>query len=77
MSTPSFSRRKFIKAAGMMTAMTALGEFPADLFAAVDRMKMVRFPEKSDLILLTSRPACKTCMFLLDCEAAKAAGGAR
>ena len=56
MSTPSFSRRKFIKAAGVMTAMTALGEFPADLFAAVDRMKMVRFPEKSDLILLTSRP---------------------
>ena len=56
MSTPSFSRRKFIKAAGMMTAMTALGEFPASLFAAVDQRKMVRFPEKSDLILLTSRP---------------------
>jgi sulfite dehydrogenase (cytochrome) subunit A len=56
MGTPSFSRRKFIKAAGMMTAMTALGEFPADLFAAVDRKKLVRFPEKSNLILLTSRP---------------------
>ena len=56
MSTPSFSRRKFIKAAGMVTAMTALGEFPASLFSAVDQRKMVRFPEKSDLILLTSRP---------------------
>jgi sulfite dehydrogenase (cytochrome) subunit A len=56
MSTPSFSRRKFIKAAGMMTAMTALGKFPADLFAAVDRKNLVRFPEKADLILLTSRP---------------------
>jgi sulfite dehydrogenase len=56
MSTPSFSRRKFIKAAGMMTAMTALGKFPADLFAAADQRRMVRFPEKTDLILLTSRP---------------------
>jgi DMSO/TMAO reductase YedYZ molybdopterin-dependent catalytic subunit len=36
--------------------MTALGEIPAELLAAVDERKLVRFPEKTDLILLTSRP---------------------
>jgi sulfite dehydrogenase len=56
MSTSSFSRRKFIKTAGMAAAMAALGRFPSGLFAAVDQRKMVRFPEKTDLILLTSRP---------------------
>ena len=40
----------------MAAAMSALGEFPAGLFAAVDQRKMVRFPEKTDLILLTARP---------------------
>jgi DMSO/TMAO reductase YedYZ molybdopterin-dependent catalytic subunit len=36
--------------------MTALGEIPAELLAAVDRQHLVRFPEKTDMILLTSRP---------------------
>ena len=39
-----------------MTAMTALGEIPAELLAAVDRKNLVRFPEKTDMILLTDRP---------------------
>ncbi len=56
MSIPSFSRRKFIKAASMMTAMTALGEFPANLFAGADPRRMAKFPEKTDLYLLTARP---------------------
>ena len=33
---------------------TALGGLPIDLFAMEG--KLVRFPEKTDLILLTSRP---------------------
>ncbi len=51
-----FSRRDFLKTAGVVTAMTALGEIPAELLAAVDRQHLVRFPEKTDMILLTSRP---------------------
>ncbi|MCL4475822.1 MAG: molybdopterin-dependent oxidoreductase [Nitrospirae bacterium] len=49
-----FSRRDFLKTAGAFTAMTAIGEFPAEVFA--DERKMVRFPEKTDLIVLTQRP---------------------
>ena len=49
-----FSRRDFLKTAGAFTAMTAVGEFPAEVFA--DERKMVRFPEKTDLIVLTQRP---------------------
>ncbi|MEW6719863.1 MAG: molybdopterin-dependent oxidoreductase, partial [Thermodesulfobacteriota bacterium] len=49
------TRRGFIRSAGAVTALAASGKFPADLFAAEDR-RLVRFPEKTDLILLTSRP---------------------
>ncbi len=51
-----FTRRDFLKTAGVVTAMTALGEIPTELLAAVDRQHLVRFPEKTDMILLTSRP---------------------
>jgi sulfite dehydrogenase (cytochrome) subunit A len=51
-----FTRRAFLKTAGIMTAMTALGEIPIELLAAVDRKNLVRFPEKTDMILLTDRP---------------------
>lgn len=51
-----FSRRYFLKTAGVLTAMTALGEIPTELLAAIDERRLVRFPEKTDMILLTSRP---------------------
>ncbi len=51
-----FSRRYFLKTAGVLTAMTALGEIPAELLAAVDQRRLVKFPEKTEMILLTSRP---------------------
>ncbi len=51
-----FTRRDFLKTAGALTAMTALGEMPLDLLAAIDERRLVRYPEKTDLILLTSRP---------------------
>jgi len=51
-----FTRRDFLKTAGALTAMTALGEMPLDLLAATDERRLVRYPEKTDLILLTSRP---------------------
>jgi sulfoxide reductase catalytic subunit YedY len=51
-----FTRRDFLKTAGALTAMTALGGIPFDLLAATDPRKLVRYPEKTDLILLTSRP---------------------
>jgi sulfite dehydrogenase len=50
----SFSRRTFLKTAGALTAAAAFGGIPAELFASEQRL--VRFPEKTDLILLTSRP---------------------
>ncbi len=49
-----FSRRNFLKAAGAVTAMAAIGDIPMDLFA--QQRRMAKFPEKTDLILLTSRP---------------------
>ena len=51
-----FSRRDFLRPAGSFTAMTALGEIPTELIAAVDRKNLVRYPEKTALILLTDRP---------------------
>ena len=51
-----FSRRYFLKTAGVLTAMTALGEIPAELLAAIDQRRLVKFPEKTEMILLTSRP---------------------
>jgi len=47
------SRRSLLKGAGAFTALAALGAIPSDIFAA-DRM--ARFPEKTDLMLLTARP---------------------
>jgi sulfite dehydrogenase len=49
-----FSRRTFLKTAGALTVAAAFGGIPAELFAAEPRL--ARFPEKADLILLTSRP---------------------
>ncbi len=56
MENKRFTRRDFLKTAGALTAMTALGQAPLDLFAATDERRLVRYPEKTDLILLTSRP---------------------
>jgi sulfite dehydrogenase (cytochrome) subunit A len=53
MNDHQLSRRSLLKGAGALTALAALGAFPSDLFA---ESRMVRFPEKSDLILLTARP---------------------
>jgi len=36
--------------------MTALGEMPSGLFAATDGRRLVKFPEKTELLLLTSYP---------------------
>ncbi len=49
-----FSRRSFLRAAGSATAIAAIGNIPVELFAPGPRM--AKFPEKTDLILLTSRP---------------------
>ncbi len=54
MISRNLSRRNFLRAAGAVTALTAVGGFPADLFAY--KRRMAKFPEKTDLILLTSRP---------------------
>ena len=54
MTQGRFTRRDFLKTAGAMTAMAAFGNVPDELFAEEGRL--VRFPEKTDLILLTSRP---------------------
>lgn len=48
------TRRKFLTTAGAFAAMTALGGFPG--LAEAQSRRMVRFPEKTDLILLTARP---------------------
>ncbi len=49
-----FSRRNFLKAAGAVAAAAAMGDFPAEIFA--QQQRMIKYPEKTDLILLTSRP---------------------
>lgn len=49
-----FSRRNFLKTAGALTAAAAFGGIPAELFAS--EHKLVKYPEKTELILLTSRP---------------------
>ncbi len=48
------TRRDFLRTAGALTALTAAGGFPTSIFA--DERRLVKFPEKTDLILLTSRP---------------------
>jgi sulfite dehydrogenase len=50
------TRRAFLRTAGVFAAVTALGEIPAELIAAVDERMLVRYPEKRNMILLTARP---------------------
>ncbi len=54
MMRQGFTRRDFLRTAGALTAMAAAGTFPTQIFA--DEKRLVRFPEKTDMILLTSRP---------------------
>ncbi len=54
MKSRVLSRRDFLKTASTISMVTAFGGIPVDLFASEG--KLVRFPEKTDLILLTSRP---------------------
>ncbi|TAN44254.1 MAG: twin-arginine translocation signal domain-containing protein [Nitrospirae bacterium] len=49
-----FSRREFIKTAGVITAMAALGDMPSSLFGS--ELPMATYPEKTGLLVLTSRP---------------------
>ncbi len=50
----AFSRRDFIKTLSTATAAAALGGMPASLTAG--EMRLVAFPEKTELLLLSSRP---------------------
>ena len=54
MKSPDITRRDFLKSAGITTAMAATGTIPALLYAS--ERKFVGYPEKTDLLLLTSRP---------------------
>ncbi len=54
MTDRRFTRRDFLKTAGTFATATAIGGFPAALLA--DEKRTARFPEKTDMILLTSRP---------------------
>jgi sulfoxide reductase catalytic subunit YedY len=47
-------RRDFLKAAGTFTALAAFGGIPWESFAGEKRL--LRYPEKTDMLLLTSRP---------------------
>ncbi|HBH60647.1 MAG TPA: oxidase [Nitrospiraceae bacterium] len=50
----NFSRRDFLRTAGAVGLAAAFGGIPADIFA--EGRRLYKFPEKTDLILLTSRP---------------------
>jgi sulfite dehydrogenase len=54
MKNDGFTRRDFLKAAGMAAMAAAVGSVPSPLFGE-DR-PLAQFPEKTDLIRLTSRP---------------------
>lgn len=54
MGFKELSRREFLKASGAVAAATAMVGLPADLLAAGPRM--AKYPEKTDLILMTARP---------------------
>ena len=43
MKDTQFTRRDFLRAAGVLSAMTAFGEIPSNLFAS-DERRLVRFP---------------------------------
>ena len=54
MEKRGFTRRDFFRTAGAFGAMAAFGRIPTDVFA--DDRRLVKFPEKGEMILLTSRP---------------------
>lgn len=54
MKRSGLSRRTFIKAAGIF-AFSSFGINPLELFAS-EKKRLIAFPEKKELILLTSRP---------------------
>ncbi|MDD2542252.1 MAG: molybdopterin-dependent oxidoreductase [Desulfuromonadaceae bacterium] len=54
MKSQGISRRNFIKTVGITTALAATGTVPPLLYASERRL--VTFPEKTELLLLTSRP---------------------
>ena len=54
MESKGFSRRDFIKTVGITTALAATGTIPPVLYASERRL--VTFPEKTELLLLTSSP---------------------
>lgn len=54
MKPQNFSRRDFIKSIGVTAALAATGTIPSVLYASERRM--VSFPEKTELLLLTSSP---------------------
>jgi sulfite dehydrogenase len=54
MESKGFSRREFIKTVGITTALAATGTVPPVLYASERRL--VTFPEKTELLLLTSSP---------------------
>ena len=49
-----FTRRHFIKTIGTTAAAAVLGGLPATLLAG--EVRLVKYPEKTELIRLTSRP---------------------
>lgn len=54
MEFQGMTRRDFIKTVGITTAMAATGTIPSALYAS--ERKLVAYPEKTELLLLTSRP---------------------
>jgi sulfite dehydrogenase len=54
MKNDGFTRRDFLKAAGMATVAAAVGGVPSTLLG--EERRLAKFPEKTDLIVLTSRP---------------------
>jgi len=54
MSRKNFTRRDFLKTTGMVSAMAAVGTLPMELLAA--EKPLITFPDKTELLLLTSRP---------------------
>jgi len=56
MSDYHVTRRFFLKTAGAFTVLNMVGEIPAELLAAIDERTLVKYPEKTDMILLTTRP---------------------
>lgn len=49
-----YTRRAFLKAAGMATMAAAVGGVPSALFG--EEKRLAKFPEKTELLVITSRP---------------------